>query len=617
MNPLKFKWLFFFLITITLITGCSSQNKPFEAEKGVLNLTHWDIEMDGNIHLNGEWGFYWQKLLYYEEMHSAKPDEIVEVPDSWDEYLIQGKNLPGKGYATYRLHVKTVLPVGAMLGLKIDTFSSAYRLYVNERLIASCGSVGTSALEEVGEYRPRAVIFSVPAKDFDLIIQVSNYHYAKGGLWSTFLLGSAHTILELQDSSIGKELFLLGALLIIALFYFAIYILRKELKYTLYFALLCLCLVLTVDITGQHILTRVFPQIGINVIIAVWYSSVTWSVVFLQLFVSELFPSKLAKIIARIYIFIAVTELLFYLVTPPVFYTRFGEIANYSEILGVFFALLIVAIGIRNGYKDGWLNIISMLILLLTHTHDVLYTTNIIRHVYGEIFFGGLFSFIFIQMVIQARRIKAFHEQEVTAELKFLQAQIKPHFLYNSLNTIISISQYDIDKARELLRDFSQYLRRSFDFRGLSQLVPLKHELDLAKAYIQIEKARFEERLEVTLDIPEDQEIRVPMLMLQPIIENAIIHGILPQAEGGRIDVSVSREESFLIFKVKDNGLGMTEEEISRVLKQDENKGIGLFNIDHRLRKLYGLGLTIISYPDKGTEISWFVPIAGRRLWFN
>jgi sensor histidine kinase YesM len=157
-------------------------------------------------------------------------------------------------------------------------------------------------------------------------------------------------------------------------------------------------------------------------------------------------------------------------------------------------------------------------------------------------------------------QLKESVERARASELKFLQAQIKPHFLYNALNTFISISLYDMDKARTLLTEFSSYLRRSFDFRDLSQLVTLKNEVELARAYLEIEKARFEERIEAVFDLPDDLDANVPILVLQPIVENAVVHGILPKNEGGRIEICIREEDSALYFRVKDNGVGMNPE---------------------------------------------------------
>jgi len=160
--------------------------------------------------------------------------------------------------------------------------------------------------------------------------------------------------------------------------------------------------------------------------------------------------------------------------------------------------------------------------------------------------------------------------------------------------------------------EFGNYLRRTFDFRDLSQLAPLKNELELVGSYLEIEKARFEERIEVVYDLTADLEVRIPILVLQPIVENAVIHGILPRDEGGRIEISIKREQTALFFKVKDNGIGIEMEKDSNVFRGKLGKGVGLSNIDKRLKKLYGKGLEINSIPGIGTEVTWCVPI-GRR----
>jgi|GEM_PF-5805544 len=143
-------------------------------------------------------------------------------------------------------------------------------------------------------------------------------------------------------------------------------------------------------------------------------------------------------------------------------------------------------------------------------------------------------------------------------------------------------------------------------------IVPLKNEIELAKAYVEIEKARFEERLEVVFEVPEDLEVNVPRLMLQPLIENAIIHGILPKPEGGKIDVLVKQEAKQLVFKVNDNGIGMDTKKLLDILKQEKGNGVGIANIDSRLKKLYGKGLEIQSSHGEGTEVTWNIPLNGR-----
>ena len=206
-------------------------------------------------------------------------------------------------------------------------------------------------------------------------------------------------------------------------------------------------------------------------------------------------------------------------------------------------------------------------------------------------------------------RLKQSVDLAIVSELNFLQAQIKPHFLYNAINTFISISRYDVEHARRLLVDLSNYLRRSFDFKNSSQMVPLRNEIELVQAYLDIEKAQYEERLEVSLEVCDNMEVEVPVLTLQPVVENAVLHGILPKSGGGSIEVSIKRIEKTLFFMVRDNGVGMGHKKIRSIMESEPGGGVGLTNIDSRLRKLYGKGLTIKSGPGTGTQVTWRIPV--------
>jgi signal transduction histidine kinase len=521
---------------------------------------------------------------------------------------MKGEKLPGIGYATYRLHVITDFPTDTQMGLLLNNFSSAYNLYVNDKLIATSGIPSVEPEGEVGKYKVNAIYFQIPMKEFDILIQVSNYETARGGFWNSAYLGTSEGIGSLYSYRIAQEMFLIGALAIICIYSFYLYIARPELKFFLYFSILCAVLIIALDMIEQLFIISRIPWLDFRTTHAIWYTSTAWIIILLLLFVHELFPSKLSRIIVRISMINITIWQIVLLLTKPVFYTRFVNIYNILAIIGALGAVMIVAVGIRYGYKDGWINIISMITVLVVYLHDILYRNNIIRSRYGEIINIGIFLFIIIHLMIQTKRVKGFYNKVTASELATLQAQIKPHFIYNSLNTFISISYYDIEKARELLVHFADYLRRSFDFKNPDQFTVLKNELELTRAYIEIEKVRFEERLEILLEVPEATEIKVPILILQPIIENAIIHGVLPKPEGGRIEIVIKNENNQLMFKVIDNGIGM---DLHKQKELAHNKGnrVGIANIDNRLKKLYGKGLQIKSVPGEGTEVTWIIPI--------
>ena len=135
-------------------------------------------------------------------------------------------------------------------------------------------------------------------------------------------------------------------------------------------------------------------------------------------------------------------------------------------------------------------------------------------------------------------------KQVVTAELQFLQAQIQPHFIFNTLNTIMVFCRQDPNKAAELLDELGNYLRGKFSFSNADELIPLEKELDFVNSYLAIEKVRLDERLQVSYDLDTNLDVYIPSLILQPIVENAVRHGIRPKKEGGKVGDHGSPRES-------------------------------------------------------------------------
>ncbi|OXM82990.1 ATP-binding protein [Paenibacillus rigui] len=195
----------------------------------------------------------------------------------------------------------------------------------------------------------------------------------------------------------------------------------------------------------------------------------------------------------------------------------------------------------------------------------------------------------------------------INAEMAFLQAQIKPHFLFNTLNTVISVSYTDVGKAQELLGELGQYLRSSFDFQNLEHLVSIRKELELVESYLIIEQARFGPRLQVIYDIDEQIRVPIPPLVIQPIVENAVRHGVTKRPEGGTVRISAKSGQDGIVVLVEDDGPGFSLESKMAGTKE-RTGGVGLANIERRMRTLYGTGLEIDSTPGQGTKVTIRVP---------
>ena len=216
----------------------------------------------------------------------------------------------------------------------------------------------------------------------------------------------------------------------------------------------------------------------------------------------------------------------------------------------------------------------------------------------------------------------AIHELEVQkeltarAEVRALQAQINPHFLFNTLNTIASFTRTDPLRARELLREFSSFYRATLDNSG--SLIPVSREVAQTRRYLTFEKARFgEDRVLATFDVSEDvEDTLVPAFVIQPIVENAVRHG-MGDDDALRIDVTVHQDgEDAILIAVADNGVGMDEGTAARLFDersarpdasspQGGGAGVAMHNISERIHRFYGPHsyTRVESAPGKGTKV--------------
>ena len=184
---------------------------------------------------------------------------------------------------------------------------------------------------------------------------------------------------------------------------------------------------------------------------------------------------------------------------------------------------------------------------------------------------------------MQARELRAAELEKRLAQsrLQALQMQLNPHFLFNSLHAISALMHRDVEAADRMIARLSDLLRYALE-STTSQEVPLRQELDFLSRYLEIEQTRFGDRLAVGLDVaPETLDALVPNLVLQPLVENAIRHGIEPRAKPGRIELRARREKGKLKLEVRDNGVGLSP-------GRPPAEGVGLSNTRARLQQLYG-----------------------------
>jgi two-component system, LytTR family, sensor kinase len=215
---------------------------------------------------------------------------------------------------------------------------------------------------------------------------------------------------------------------------------------------------------------------------------------------------------------------------------------------------------------------------------------------------------------LELAQLDASRTQLMEAEVRALRAQISPHFIYNSLGAIASFVRTDPDRARELLLEFADFTRYSFRRHG--EYTTLAEELRSVERYLLLEQARFGDRLQVTLRIaPEVLPVAVPFLCIQPLVENAVRHGLEASADKedgvGRLSILARDLDQECVIEVEDDGTGEDPERVRRALAGDSSMdSVGLGNVDARLRNAYGddYGLVVETAPGAGTRVVVRVP---------
>lgn len=214
-----------------------------------------------------------------------------------------------------------------------------------------------------------------------------------------------------------------------------------------------------------------------------------------------------------------------------------------------------------------------------------------------------------------------FRERELTtlqlearlaqSRLQVLKFQLQPHFLFNTLNTISELIYKNPESAERMITDLSDLLRISLEKLEVQE-VSLQQELDFLKKYVEIEQIRFHDRLTIEMNVsPDTLDAKVPNMILQPLVENAIKHGIAPLSQGGTIKVGAERQNGSLHLSVADNGVGLKETDISQI-----PEGVGLKNTKSRLKHLYGQKhkFEILPINDGGVLLNLEIPFESAKV---
>lgn len=599
-----------------------SQLSDILARDGKLDVSGWDGETV--LFLSGDWDFYWNRFLDAEDLsQNPLPDLKAKVPSSWNKFTVDGKRLDGMGYATYRLHV-TGAEAGVPLALRVLPFSTAYELYLDDALIASSGRVSTSAEGFIPQYKIQTVTFTPDSGVFDLILHISNFVYARGGAWYTIYFGNPEKITSIDRMIFGRDFFTMSCLLLISAYCVFLFCLRRDKVFLLFLALCAVFLARTL-INGNYLYNILIPSLGFSTVIRTDYITLyflPWLCLCLYRYV---YPEEIPLRPVQLLLLYAAVITTLTLAVPVHIFTRFIYVAELvAAVTGVYGITKMIILAVKRKPEAFYL-FAGGCALTFCIVHDVLGENNLSGTGYVEYStVGFLIMALCFQCMFSARydrrtkenermllELNQADERERKLELQFLKSQIRPHFINNALNAIISISRTDADKSRKLLIEFSKYIQNCYSVQNLDDKVPIENELSFVRAYVTLEQARFADSLDVTYEV-DDVFLKVPPLTLQPLVENAIIHGVMGKKGDGHVLIYVKDCGDFVKVGVWDDGVGIDPGLAAALLSEKHTcMGIGIQNINLRMKRLYHTGLYLENRPEGGTNAYIVVPKEG------
>ena len=413
--------LFTIAIIVCLVGGCSENMKIMPvAEHGVIDLSDWDPAQDGPVALDGQWEFYWDRLLtpgdFTTEANVQTKNGYLTFPGFWKKYELNGHPLPGTGQATFRLRILPA-PGVRQLVLRLFSIPAAYKIWANGTLVATSGTVGRS---DEAETPDRSMVLAKVMSDgtpIDLVMQISNYYFFRGGVQNPILLAEPGPLEQAHANTRSWGLLFVGCMLIMAVYHFVLYVLRRQDISTFYFGLYCIVLTgLFVSIDASDWLIRsYFPDVEFIVVSKMALICYAISTSILYRFYRSLFPKEFGRFLLSLSDIRGGLFTLIILSQPGVVFHTALQLFALTAVFFTTCFIVLLFICFRRGYSGSFVLFCGVVILGVTSIHDIyflIFSTHMVSLVPL-----GLFALVLSQAFALAQRFsKSFTDVENLSE---------------------------------------------------------------------------------------------------------------------------------------------------------------------------------------------------------
>ena len=646
MRKIKYNSIFIIILIIFLSLAILSCKKAKVQQhiKGKLDLTNWDFQKNGIIKLNGEWEFYWEQLLTYEDFKNNNPKlySYFKIPNTWYRYKLNNKKLNSFGYATFRIILYLKKDFNKELALKIPKLSTAYNLYINDKKIASNGIVGKSKKEMKPQFLPLVADFHPEADKIEIIVQVSNFNERLGGLRESILLGEKEQINRARELTLSYDFLLFGCLLLMGLYHINLFILRKKDRVLLYFGLFCIIIALRTIVSNELLLCYLFPDISWSFIRSTYAYTFFLAVPLFSMYIQALYNNEYSKKFLYILIIVGSLCTILALTTSTIIYTYAVPIIQFLTIFASLYAIYVFFKALLNKREGALLLIIAFSIFFITIINDILYAENYIQSIMLVPF--GFLIFNFFQVFILSRRFtssftkvelmsdelqkvnKEINELNINLEKKVHERTIELEQAKDEIEkSSKEKSQFFINLAHEtktpltLILNYFKYYKTHFGSKkgefelGIIEknLYKLKkdminflnHEKLISgeKTYNHDQIIFLNDYLDKNINLyritantkkilidyikPKNKYyIKIDPSAMDEILHNIIINAVTFTNKNGFIKINLSDDNNRINLKISDNGIGMSDDQIKNLFNP-------FYQISSQKKNIQGMGI--------------------------
>lgn len=663
----------FFLNTLVLLTiiiintgQLYASNTEYQVENGKLDLTETALSTGKSIKLDGHWQFFWNQLLEpgdFDDDSAGENGIFFQVPGYWNKSSNNASKFNTKGYATYRLVIDTKSK-DTLLALRIPRILSAYKLWVNGKLLTSCGKVAKNPIDSIGQSKPSYIVFYNDVDSIEIVLQVTNFVENRGGIIGSFVLGNSTKVLNDRDKQIMMDMFVFGYVFIMACYNLILFIFRRKEISSLLLGLSCMFTGFRALTSGEYLLLQLFYINEETLFKLIYINAALGATAFLTFFYTLYRHEFSTKILKVFIIFNFCCIILVFLAGASTPANLMLYILCFWIFEGLYTVYTIVSALIHK--RHGSIIILSGTVIFIgTLVNDILRTELVVNTpalspiglsifiLAQAIVLSFRFSMVFSSIEELSEKITA---QEILIENERLKSlsQLIGGIAHNIKTPLMSSSggiqiiKKNVDEMVQLLNSkgeyndhqkfteeiylwvdrIKQYVKYMSDIisavKGQTviaisnsdqsfSLNDLVKKVDLLMSYeLKKNNCKLEKRLLYNENLVLKGDVNSLVQVFNNLISNAIESY---DNDSGIIEFEISKQDNFIVFSVSDKGKGMPVNIQNKLFKKmittkgSNGTGLGLYISYSIIKAKFNGNMSFVSKEGEGTKFIVTIPV--------